>query len=231
MIKSIKFYVVLTAISFIFVINTGSVLSQPPTGSSQAQMGQQGQTSQQMGSNQGQQGGPGSQQGQGFGQRQMQTQDQMQAQITQNLKQMLGSTDEEWAIIGPKVLKVYTLASSQSTGFNMRNLMRRNNAQGDTQGNAQSSNTQGQGNQQGSMQQGRGMDNRSTGMSNDTTLTELQTLLESQDATTSQIKNKVAEVRSAREKAKQDLAKAQKELRELLTVKQEAILISVGLLE
>jgi len=41
----------------------------------------------------------------------------------------------------------------------------------------------------------------------------------------------LTEVRNAREKTQEELAKAQKELRELLTLKQEAILVSVGLLE
>jgi len=172
--------------------------------------------------------GPGGQQGKSLGQRQMQSQEQMQAMVTQNLKQLLGSTDEEWTVIGPKVLKVYTLASSsQSRGFNMRNLMGRNTAQGSTLSGAQAntqSNTQ-------AGTQGRGVDNRSMGATGDTTLEELQKLLESEDTTTTQIKNKVSEVRNAREKARQDLVKAQKELRELLTLKQEAILISVGLLE
>ena len=41
----------------------------------------------------------------------------------------------------------------------------------------------------------------------------------------------VSEVRKAREKSEQELATAQKELRELLTVRQEAILITLGLLD
>jgi hypothetical protein len=210
----------------LLALTIGSALCQPPTGgANQSQFVQNNQTGQQGtqagGQMQQSPGGP-----QGLGQRQMQSTEEMQTMIAQNLKQLLGSTDEEWAVIGPKANKVYTLASSQSTGFNMRNLMRRNTAQGDAQGNSQN-----QTNTQGNMQQGRGMDNRSLGAGGDTALAELQTLLESEDATTTQIKNKISEVRNAREKARQELAKAQKELRELLTIKQEATLISLGLLE
>lgn len=195
MIKS-KRVIILIVLLFFSVITAGLAFSQAPAGSSgQPQMGQQGQ---------------------GFGQRQMQDPEQMQAMITSNLKELLGSTDEEWEIIGPKVLNVYslTMASSQSRGFNMRTVGRnttRGSMQGDTQG--------------------RGMDNRFMNTTGGTTLQELQTLLESEDTTTTQLKNKIAEVRKERETARQDLAKAQKQLRELLTLKQEAILISIGMLE
>lgn len=195
MIKS-KRVIILIVLLFFSVITAGSVFSQAPAGSSgQPQMGQQGQ---------------------GFGQRQMQDPEQMQAMITSNLKELLGSTDEEWEIIGPKVLNVYslTMASSQSRGFNMRTVGRnttRGSMQGDTQG--------------------RGMDNRFMNTTGGTAFQELQTLLESEDTTTTQLKNKIAEVRKERETARQDLAKAQKQLRELLTLKQEAILISIGMLE
>ena len=209
MIESKQVFIILIVLLFLSVITAGSVFSQAPAGGAgQTQMDQPGPQGQQE-----QQG----QQGQGFGQRQMQDPEQMQAMITSSLKELLGSTDEEWEIIGPKVLNVYslTMASSQSRGFNMRTLMGGNTGRGSMQGNTQ----------------GRGMDNRSMNTTGGTALEELQTLLESEDTTTSQLRNKMAEVRKERETAIQDLAKAQKELRELLTLKQEAILISIGMLE
>jgi len=65
----------------------------------------------------------------------------------------------------------------------------------------------------------------------DVALEELSTLLKSEETTNTQLKNKISEIRNAREKSRQDLVKARKELRELLTLKQEATLISLGLLE
>jgi hypothetical protein len=47
----------------------------------------------------------------------------MQKMISQRLKEMLGSTDEEWTVIGPKALRVYSLVSAQSTGFQIRSLV------------------------------------------------------------------------------------------------------------
>jgi septal ring factor EnvC (AmiA/AmiB activator) len=60
---------------------------------------------------------------------------------------------------------------------------------------------------------------------------ELQKLLEDKNTSTDRIKGQVIKVRRAREKNQQQIAKAKKELRELLTVRQEAILISMGLLD
>lgn len=148
--------------------------------------------------------------GQVSGQRQGQQWDQMENMISQGLKQMLGSTDEEWSVIGPMVLKVYSLVSSQSSGVQIRSIMGRAGNQGS---------------------QMRGGNRSSSSSTEDVALEELSALLASEETTNTQLKNKISEIRNAREKSRQDLVKARKELRELLTLKQEASLISVGLLE
>lgn len=181
--------------------------SQPPGGGAdQSQLAQNSQAGQQT-----PQAGGQMQQGvggrQGFGQGQGQQSEQMWNTMNQRLKQLMGSTDEEWTVIGPKILKVYTLISSQTRGVQVRALM-------DTSNQTRAGNNQ-----------------ASSNSSGDKTLEELQTLVTSEDATTTQIKSKMSEVRAAKEKSRQELSKAQKELRELLSLKQEAILISVGLLE
>jgi len=195
------------------VIAADSAFCQPPTGGTdQSQIAQNNQMGQQGAQAGGQmQQGQGGQQGQGFRQGLGQQSEQMLNMMSQRIKELLGSTDEEWTVIGPKALKVISLVSSQSSGFQMRSLMGRSNTQGNRQARAE--------------------DARASTSTGDKTLEELQTLLASEDSTTTQIKNKVSEVRKARENAKQDLAKAQKALRELLTLKQEATLISLGLLE
>ena len=187
--------------------------SQPPGGGSdQSQLGQMNQAGQQGAQTGGQaQQGLGRQQGQDFGQGPGQGQQagQMQDMISQRLKELLGSTDEEWTVIGPRALKVYSHVSSQSSGIQMRSLTGRSGSQDS---------------------RSRG-GNRSYSSEGDVALEELQTLLESEETTITQIKNKVSEVRKEKEEARQALARAQKELRELLTLKQEAILISIGMLE
>ena len=55
--------------------------------------------------------------------------------------------------------------------------------------------------------------------------------MEKDEAKRKEIKSKLTVLRKAREKAKRELAKAQKELSELLTVRQEAQLVLMGLLD
>jgi chromosome segregation ATPase len=59
---------------------------------------------------------------------------------------------------------------------------------------------------------------------------ELRDVLGSEDAKPEQIKAKLTALRTAKEKAKKDLAAAQKELKKNLTVKQEALLVLSGYL-
>jgi len=62
-------------------------------------------------------------------------------------------------------------------------------------------------------------------------MTELKTALSQTNTPPDQIAEKVAAVRSARQKAKAGLAAAEKNLRELLTAGQETVLVSLGYLE
>lgn len=62
-------------------------------------------------------------------------------------------------------------------------------------------------------------------------INELQTVAADKSSTPEQIQEKVAAVRTARRKAQDDLAAAQKDLLLLLTPRQEAVLIGLGYLE
>ena len=62
-------------------------------------------------------------------------------------------------------------------------------------------------------------------------LAELQTTLADPNATVEQLKEKMTAVRSARQKAKVDLAAARKDLLQLLTLDQEATLVSLDYLD
>ena len=59
-------------------------------------------------------------------------------------------------------------------------------------------------------------------------LTDLQTLLADKGTTDQQLREKLATVRAAREKARRDLDAAQKELMPLLTIDQQAVLVDLG---
>ena len=56
------------------------------------------------------------------------------------------------------------------------------------------------------------------------------TTLENQSASADDIKKQLTTLRGEREKAKQELAKAQQELRQICTLRQEAQLVLMGLL-
>ncbi len=62
-------------------------------------------------------------------------------------------------------------------------------------------------------------------------LSELRTALADPNATSEQLKDKLGAVRSARQKAEAELAAARKDLLELLTPDQEAILVSLNYLD
>jgi hypothetical protein len=60
---------------------------------------------------------------------------------------------------------------------------------------------------------------------------DLQTALDDPKASPDEIREKVAALRKARENAKADLAAAEKDLLELLTAYQEAVLVNLGYLD
>ena len=134
------------------------------------------------------------------------------------MQERLNATDDEWKVIEPRLSKVMTLSNEAGAGgFGM--MMGRGT---------------------GGM---RGMRNRRPGEQNTTTAAEeelseiqkatqeLQQSLENESATSDEIKTKLLALRKAREKTKQELAKAQQELREILTIRQESQLVLLGTLE
>jgi len=122
------------------------------------------------------------------------------------IKEALQPTDQEWTALEPKVTKVLTL-SRQTGGMGMFG--------------------------------GMGMSSRRPGAQGpEVPLTpvgkvteELRKVLENKDAKSEEIKAKLTALREAREKAKQELAKAQQDLRKGLTARQEAQLVLMGLLD
>jgi hypothetical protein len=62
-------------------------------------------------------------------------------------------------------------------------------------------------------------------------MAQLRTTLEKESASPEEIKTQLTAVRQAREKAKQDLAVAQQDLKKILTVRQEAMLVEMGQLD
>jgi chromosome segregation ATPase len=60
---------------------------------------------------------------------------------------------------------------------------------------------------------------------------ELRELLRDENAEAEQIKARLSALRAEKEKARQELAKARRELQQIMTLRQEAVLVLAGLLE
>jgi hypothetical protein len=124
------------------------------------------------------------------------------------IKEQLGSTDDEWKVLSPKIEKVMTVQQASFGGFGGG----RRGPGGGAGGGAPAADAP----PPTPVQKAQG---------------ELRTLLENKDAPADDIKAKLAALRDAREKAKADLDAARKELKEVLTQRQEAVLVTNGMLE
>jgi len=189
-----------TAAVIMGLLLVGQSLSQP-----RQRGGNQGQGA---GGPQGMQGGPGGRQFDPAQMRQM---------MEQRMREQLGATEQEWKVLGPRVMKVSELNRQISGfgrgfggpgGFGGRRGGPQGGPQGDRQGAPQREMT--------------AVEKASE---------QLQTTLEDTAATPDQIKTQLTALRAAKEKAKQELAAAQQELRKVVTVRQEAQLVLMGMLD
>jgi hypothetical protein len=141
----------------------------------------------------------------------------MRQMMEQRMQEMLGATAEEWKVLGPRVMKVQDLVRQSGgggPGMMFGPMGRR-----------------GLGGPGGNRPGGRGMAMNRELTEVEKAQEELQTLLENTAATPEQIKQQVTKLRAAREKARQELAKAQQDLRQVLTMRQEAQLVLMGMLD
>jgi hypothetical protein len=117
---------------------------------------------------------------------------QQRRRAIEDLKEQLGVSDAEWAVLKPRVEAVYNLVHPEPP-------IRGNGSQPRTD-----------------------VEQRSA---------ELRELLRDENAAADQIKARLAALRAAREKANRDLVAARQNLRQLLTLRQEAQLVLNGLLD
>lgn len=144
----------------------------------------------------------------------------MRQMMEQRMREQLGATEQEWKVLGPRVTKVAELGR-QTSGFGRGGMMfgmggRRGGPGGPG------------GNRFGGGRPG-APDREQTAV--EKAQEQLRTVLENDSATPDQIKKELTALRTAKEKAKQQLAAAQQELREIITVRQEATLVMMGMLD
>jgi Spy/CpxP family protein refolding chaperone len=135
---------------------------------------------------------------------------QFQQRMMDRIKTALGSSDDEFTALQPKIEKVMQLSRDANPG--MGGMMRRG----------------GRGGGGGAAAPGGGEQATSDVQ---TKLKDLQTALDNKDTSADDIKTKLQALRDARTAAKADLSKAQDDLKGVLTQRQEAVLVTMGLLE
>jgi hypothetical protein len=155
------------------------------------------------------------------------------------MKQALGATDDEWKVLQPRIEKVRAAQRQNGGGRGMGIIFGGRRGGPSTQGapdGGQGQNGQGGQNGRGG-RGGRGPGGRGPGpdgQTNDSAVAvkvrELQQAVES-NAGPDEIKAKMAALRDAKAKAREQVAQAQAELREVLTAKQVGALIVMGVLE
>jgi len=130
------------------------------------------------------------------------------ARMAERLKEDLGATDEEMKVIQPKIEKLMMARRDTMGGFGF-----------------------GRGGPGG--RGGRGGDSQQdeTPSPAQQASNDLRQTLENKSATPEEIKAKLTALREARAKAREAVATAQKELKEVLTQRQEAVLVNMGMLE
>lgn len=155
---------------------------------------------------------------------------QMRQRMMEGWKQQLGADDDAWKVIEPRMTKVMELNRQTMMGrggmFGMFGPRGMRTQRGDRAG------QQGQQGQQGQRQSRPrfpGDENREPSAVEKAQDT-LETTLENESASADTIKEQLTALRAARVKAQQELAAAQQDLRQILTVRQEAVLVLNGLL-
>jgi len=147
---------------------------------------------------------------------------EMRQRMLDRMKEMLGASDDEWKVLLPKIEKVQQLQRDASTRGGMFMFLGPGGSGGPGGPPGGSGGPGGPGG-------GPGGDQPQSPVMQKTQ--DLRTALENKDTSPDQLKAKLQALRDARAKAREDLTKAQGELRDVLTTRQESVLVMLGMLE
>jgi hypothetical protein len=131
----------------------------------------------------------------------------MRERYMNGIKERLGATDDEWKVLQPKIEKVMAARDSRGGGFT-------GGRSGRDRGG--SSNTNAAAGEQSAVAKASA---------------DLRAALEDKSMSAEEITKRLTAYREAREKSRADRAAAQKELKDVLSARQEAVLVSSGLLD
>ncbi|MDB6150567.1 MAG: hypothetical protein JWQ44_2015 [Chthoniobacter sp.] len=135
------------------------------------------------------------------------TPEEFRQRMTERLKTSLKVSDEEWTVIQPLIEKVQAKQRDAMGGGGF----------GGRRGGGGGDNNQGGGTR--------------SDRPGSTERDALRTALESDSTSPDELKAKLTAVREQRKKAQAELAQAREELKKVVTVRQEAALVSMGMLE
>jgi len=144
---------------------------------------------------------------------------QMRQMMAERMKQQLNVDDQAWKVMEPRLMKVMDLSRQvNSGGRGMFGMMGGRGGRGGPGG----------GPDGGAPAERRGSGPGGEQTALDKATAQLQTTLENQSASPDDIKKQLTAVREAKMKAQQELAAAQADLKQILTVRQEAQLVLMG---
>jgi len=141
--------------------------------------------------------------------------EEFRSQMSNRMREQFGASEDDWKVLGPKIEKVQQL-SRESRGGGMGMMMF------------------GRGRGPGGSDRGGPRPEGSTDRPQseiEKTGSALRTVLQKEGASAAEIKSALDAYRAARTTSRQALETARKELKELLTTKQEAQAVMMGLLE
>jgi len=137
--------------------------------------------------------------------------EQMRQRMAQRMKESLGATDEEWQVISPLLQDVME-KQREVRSFSGRGMMMMRGPRGPEGDRGR---------------RGRGFGREDTPAE----VTALQEALESDSTPVEEIKSKLDAYRKARQAQEKELEQAQDKLRQILSVRQEATLVMMGMLD
>lgn len=162
--------------------------------------------------------------GGGFGQMDPEERrEQVRQRMMERMREVLAFSEQEWKVVGPRVEKVYGL-SRQLRGRGARGMMRM------MFGGRGGRGPGGRGGP-GGPDRGPGAQAEREREPLERATDELQEVLENEQASADQIKQKLTALRRVEDQLEQEMDKAQEQLRQVVTVRQEAQLVLMGLLD
>ena len=130
----------------------------------------------------------------------------MRQQMLDRMKEMMGASEDEWKVLGPKIEAIQTLQTQASNRMGMIKAMFGGNLPPGFPANDSPSPVE-------------------------LKAADLQEAIDNSTTNADTLKARLASLREARDKARADLARAQNDLKDLVTARQEAALVLMGVLE